>query len=77
MAHPVSRTHHMIVAPIRARKNRNIQIRAKQEFFSGNLSFRVALVRSEKNNERNKDLTVTVKHNLFSIDVAIVNLRST
>jgi hypothetical protein len=66
----------MIVAPIRARKNRNIKIRAKQEFFSGNLSFRVALDRSEKSSERNTDLAVTVKHNLFSIDAAIFNLRS-
>jgi catecholate siderophore receptor len=47
-------------------KNRNIEIGTKWELFDGNLSFRAALFRSEKTNERNTDLAVTVEQNLLS-----------
>ena len=47
-------------------KNRNIEIGAKWELFDGNLSFRTALFRSEKTNERNTDLAVSVAENLLS-----------
>ncbi|MEO8103818.1 MAG: TonB-dependent siderophore receptor [Betaproteobacteria bacterium] len=47
-------------------KNRNIEIGAKWELFDGNLSLRTALFRSEKTNERNTDLAVTVAENLLS-----------
>ena len=47
-------------------KNRNIEIGAKWELFDGNLSLRTALFRSEKINERNTDLSVSVAENLLS-----------
>lgn len=47
-------------------KNRNLEIGAKWELFDGNLSFRAALFRSEKTNERNTDLSVSVEQNLLS-----------
>ncbi len=47
-------------------KNRNIEIGAKWEMFDGNLSLRTALFRSEKTNERNTDLSVSVAENLLS-----------
>ena len=47
-------------------KNRNIEMGAKWELFDGNLSFRTALFRSEKTNERNTDLAVSVAENLLS-----------
>lgn len=47
-------------------KNRNIEIGAKWEKLDGNLSLRAALFRSEKTNERNTDLAVTVEQNLLS-----------
>ena len=47
-------------------KNRNIEIGAKWELFDGNLSLRTALFRSEKTNERNTDLSVSVEQNLLS-----------
>ena len=47
-------------------KNRNIEVGAKWELFDGNLSFRTALFRTEKSNERNTDLAVSVEQNLLS-----------
>jgi catecholate siderophore receptor len=47
-------------------KNRNIEIGAKWDLFEGNLSMRAALFRSEKINERNTDLAVSVEQNLLS-----------
>ena len=47
-------------------KNRNIEIGAKWELADGNLSLRTALFRSEKRNERNTDLAVSVEQNLLS-----------
>lgn len=47
-------------------KNRNIEAGAKWELFEGNLSLRTALFRSEKTNERNTDLAVTVEQNLLT-----------
>ena len=47
-------------------KSRNLEIGAKWELFDGNLSFRTALFRSEKTNERNTDLAVTIAENLLS-----------
>ncbi len=47
-------------------KNRNIEAGAKWELFEGNLSLRTAVFRSEKTNERNTDLAVTVEQNLLS-----------
>jgi catecholate siderophore receptor len=47
-------------------KNRNLEIGAKWEAFEGNLSWRIALFRSEKLNERNTDLAVSVEQNLLS-----------
>jgi catecholate siderophore receptor len=47
-------------------KNRNIEIGAKWELFEGDLSLRTALFRSEKTNERNTDLAVSIEQNLLS-----------
>jgi catecholate siderophore receptor len=47
-------------------KSRNIEVGAKWELFEGNLSLRAALFRSEKTNERNTDLAVTIEQNLLS-----------
>jgi catecholate siderophore receptor len=47
-------------------KSRNSEIGAKWELFDGNLSARAALFRSEKLNERNTDLAVTIEQNLLS-----------
>ena len=47
-------------------KNRNIEIGAKWELLDGNVMFRTALFRSEKTNERNTDLAVSVEQNLLS-----------
>lgn len=47
-------------------KSRNVEIGAKWEAFEGNLSWRVALFRSEKLNERNTDLAVSIEQNLLS-----------
>jgi catecholate siderophore receptor len=47
-------------------KNRNLEIGAKWELFDGDLSLRTALFRSEKLNERNTDLAVTVEQNLLA-----------
>lgn len=47
-------------------KNRNIEIGAKWELFDGDLSARAALFRSEKRNERNTDLAVSIEQNLLS-----------
>ncbi|MES2537160.1 MAG: TonB-dependent siderophore receptor [Pseudomonadota bacterium] len=47
-------------------KNRNIEIGAKWDLMDGNLMFRTALFRSEKRNERNTDLAVSIEENLLS-----------
>ena len=47
-------------------KNRNLELGTKWELLEGNLSLRAALYRSEKTNERNTDLAVTVEQNLLS-----------
>jgi catecholate siderophore receptor len=47
-------------------KNRNIEIGAKWELFEGDMSLRTALFRSEKTNERNTDLAVSIEQNLLS-----------
>jgi catecholate siderophore receptor len=47
-------------------KSRNAEVGAKWELFEGNLSTRVALFRSEKLNERNTDLAVSIEQNLLS-----------
>lgn len=47
-------------------QNRNIEAGAKWELADGNLSLRTAVFRTEKTNERNTDLSVTVEQNLLS-----------
>ncbi|MBI3716012.1 MAG: TonB-dependent receptor [Betaproteobacteria bacterium] len=47
-------------------KSRNIEAGAKWELLEGDLSLRTALFRSEKTNERNTDLSVSVDQNLLS-----------
>ena len=47
-------------------KNRNIEAGAKWEALDGNLSLRTAIFRSEKTNERNTDLSVSLEQNLLS-----------
>ncbi len=47
-------------------KSRNIEIGAKFDLLDGNLSMRTALFRSQKTNERNTDLAVTIEQNLLS-----------
>jgi catecholate siderophore receptor len=47
-------------------KNRNIEIGAKWDLLDGNVMFRTALFRSEKTNERNTDLAVSIEQNLLS-----------
>jgi catecholate siderophore receptor len=47
-------------------KNRNIEAGAKWELADGDLSLRTAVFRSEKTNERNTDLAVTVEQNLLA-----------
>lgn len=47
-------------------KSRNIEVGAKWDLFEGDLSLRTALFRSEKTNERNTDLSVSVAENLLS-----------
>lgn len=47
-------------------KNRNVEVGAKWELLQGDLSVRSAIFRSEKTNERNTDLAVTVEQNLLA-----------
>ena len=47
-------------------KNRNIEIGAKWDLLDGNVMFRTALFRSEKTNERNTDLAVSIEQNLLT-----------
>jgi catecholate siderophore receptor len=47
-------------------KNRNIEAGAKWELFGGNLSFRSAVFRSQKTNERNTDLAVSIEQNVLA-----------
>ena len=47
-------------------KNRNIEIGAKWDLLDGNVMFRTALFRSQKTNERNTDLAVSIEQNLLS-----------
>lgn len=47
-------------------KNRNMEAGAKWELLDGDLSLRTALFRTEKTNERNTDLSVSVDQNLLS-----------
>ena len=47
-------------------KGRNVEAGIKWELFDGDLSLRTALFRSEKTNERNTDLSVSVERNLLS-----------
>ncbi|MBK8739899.1 MAG: TonB-dependent siderophore receptor [Betaproteobacteria bacterium] len=47
-------------------KNRNVEVGIKFEAQDGDLSLRAALFRSEKTNERNTDLSVSVEQNLLS-----------
>jgi catecholate siderophore receptor len=47
-------------------RNRNLELGAKWELADGNLSLRAALYRTEKTNERNTDLEVSVEQNLLS-----------
>lgn len=47
-------------------KNRNIEIGAKWDLMDGALSLRTALFRSQKSNERNTDLEVSIEQNLLS-----------
>lgn len=47
-------------------KNRNVELGTKWDLAEGDLSLRAALYRSEKTNERNTDLAVTVEQNLLS-----------
>ena len=47
-------------------KNRNVEAGSKWELADGNLSLRTAVFRSEKTNERNTDLAVTIEQNLLS-----------
>ncbi|MEP7084926.1 MAG: TonB-dependent receptor, partial [Betaproteobacteria bacterium] len=47
-------------------KSRNYEIGIKWELLEGDLSARTALFRSEKTNERNTDLAVSVEENLLS-----------
>src|SRR4029434_289878 len=47
-------------------KSRNIEAGIKWELLEGELSFRTTLFRSEKTNERNTDLSVSVEENLLS-----------
>ncbi len=47
-------------------KNRNVEVGTKWDLADGDLSFRVAAYRSEKTNERNTDLAVSVEQNLLS-----------
>jgi catecholate siderophore receptor len=47
-------------------KNRNIEAGAKWDLFNGDLALRTAIFRSEKTNERNTDLAVTIEQNLLS-----------
>lgn len=47
-------------------KSRNVEVGAKWELLEGDLSVRSALFRSEKTNERNTDLAVTIDQNLLS-----------
>jgi catecholate siderophore receptor len=47
-------------------RNRNIEIGAKWDIFNGDLSLRTSLFRSEKSNERNTDLAVSIEQNLLS-----------
>lgn len=47
-------------------KNRNIEAGGKWELADGNLSLRTAIFRSEKLNERNTDLAVSIEQNLLT-----------
>ncbi|RCS58700.1 TonB-dependent siderophore receptor [Parvibium lacunae] len=47
-------------------KNRNMELGAKWELLEGDLSFRSAIFRTEKTNERNTDLAVSIEQNLLS-----------
>ena len=47
-------------------KNRNIEAGGKWELADGNLSLRTAVFRSEKTNERNTDLAVSIEQNLLA-----------
>ncbi len=47
-------------------KSRNLEAGVKWELYEGDLSLRTAVFRSEKTNERNTDLAVTVEQNLLS-----------
>lgn len=47
-------------------KNRNIEAGVKWELYQGDLSLRTAVFRSQKTNERNTDLAVSVEQNLLS-----------
>jgi catecholate siderophore receptor len=47
-------------------KSRNLEAGVKWELYGGDLSLRTAVFRSQKTNERNTDLAVTVEQNLLS-----------
>lgn len=47
-------------------ESRNIELGAKWDLLDGDLSLRTALFRSEKTNERNTDLAVSIEENLLS-----------
>ncbi|MEO8136272.1 MAG: TonB-dependent siderophore receptor, partial [Betaproteobacteria bacterium] len=47
-------------------KSRNMELGVKWELLDGNLSARTTLFRSQKTNERNTDLSVSVEQNLLS-----------
>lgn len=47
-------------------KNRNLELGTKWDLLEGDLSLRGALYRSEKTNERNTDLSVSVEQNLLA-----------
>ncbi len=47
-------------------ESRNIEIGAKWDLYGGDLALRTAIFRSEKTNERNTDLAVSVDQNLLS-----------
>lgn len=47
-------------------KSRNIEAGIKWELYGGDLSMRTAIFRSQKTNERNTDLAVSVEQNLLS-----------
>lgn len=47
-------------------KSRNVELGAKWDLYDGDLSLRTAIFRSEKTNERNTDLAVSVEQNLLS-----------